>query len=97
MDDTVEWLLKHVPMNNGKVGIWGMSYPGFYTSASVIDSHPAIQAASIQAPMANLFLGDDAYHNGAFMLAEQFSVYSNFFRPREAGPEFPSSKIGQFF
>jgi putative CocE/NonD family hydrolase len=97
MDDTVEWLLKHVPMNNGKVGIWGMSYPGFYTSASVIDSHPAIQAASIQAPMTNLFLGDDAYHNGAFMLAEQFSVYSNFFRPREAGLEFPSSKIGQFF
>ncbi len=95
--DTVEWLLKHVPSNNGKVGIWGMSYPGFYTSASIIDSHPAIKAASIQAPMTNLFLGDDAYHNGVFQLAEQFSVYAGFFKPRDTGLEFPSSKIGPFF
>ena len=49
--DTVEWLLKNVPNNNGKVGIWGISYPGFYTSASIIDSHPAIKAASPEAPM----------------------------------------------
>ena len=97
MDDTVDWLLKHVPANNGRVGIWGMSYPGFYTSASVIDSHSAIKAASIQAPMTNLFLGDDAYHNGVFQLAEQFSVYANFFRPRGTGLEFPSTKIGRFF
>lgn len=97
MDDTVAWLLKNVRPNNGKVGIWGMSYPGFYTSASIIDSHPAIRAASIQAPMTNLFLGDDAYHNGAFMLAEQFQIYANFFRPRLAGLEFPSSKIGSFY
>ncbi len=97
MYDTVEWLLKNVPLNNGKVGIWGMSYPGFYTSASIIDSHPAIKAASIQAPMTNLFLGDDAYHNGVFMLAEQFQVYANFFKPRANGPEFPSSKIGSYF
>ena len=67
--DTVEFLLKHVPNNNGKVGIWGISYPGFYTSASIIDSHPAIAAASPQAPMTDLFLGDDAYHGGAFMLS----------------------------
>ncbi|MGD0134783.1 MAG: CocE/NonD family hydrolase [Bryobacteraceae bacterium] len=67
MFDTVEWLLKNVRSNNGKVGIWGMSYPGFYTSASIIDSHPAIKAASPQAPMTTLFLGDDSYHNGAFM------------------------------
>ena len=93
----MDWLLKNVPPNNGKVGLWGMSYPGFYTSASVIDSHPAIKAASIQAPITNLFLGDDAYHNGAFMLAEQFSVYSNFFKPRDAALEFPSLKIGNFF
>ncbi len=97
MDDAVEWLLKNVPSNNGKVGIWGMSYPGFYTSASIIDSHPAIKAVSIQAPMTNLFLGDDAYHNAVFQLVEQFSVYSNFFKPRDAGPQYPSAKIGRFF
>jgi hypothetical protein len=67
--DTIEFLLKHVENNNGKVGIWGISYPGFYTSASIVDSHPALVAASPQAPMTDLFLGDDAYHGGAFMLA----------------------------
>ena len=97
MHDTVEWLLKNVPSNNGRVGIWGMSYPGFYASASIIDSHPAIKAASTQAPMTNLFFGDDAYHNGVFMLAAQFQVYANYFKPRESGPEFPSPKIGSFF
>ncbi len=76
--DTVEYLLKHVPNNNGKVGIWGISYPGFYTSASIIDSHPAIKAASPQAPMTNLFMGDDAYHGGAFMLAANFGFYTAF-------------------
>ncbi len=81
MYDTVEWLLKHVPYNNGKVGIWGISYPGFFTSSSIIDSHPAIKAASPEAPMTNLFNTDDAYHNGAFMLAANFGFY-NFFRPQ---------------
>ena len=79
--DTVEWLLKNVANQNGRVGIWGISYPGFYTSASIIDSHPAIKAASPQAPMTDLFMGDDAYHNGAFMLAANFGFYTGF-RPR---------------
>jgi putative CocE/NonD family hydrolase len=78
MFDTVEWLLKNVAGNNGKVGIWGISYPGFYTSASVIDSHPAIKAASPQAPVTDLYMGDDAYHGGAFMLAANFGFYSAF-------------------
>lgn len=78
MYDTVEWLLKNVAGNNGKVGIYGTSYPGFYTSASVIDSHPAIKAASPQAPMVDLFMGDDAYHGGAFLLAANFGFYANF-------------------
>ena len=64
--DTIDYLLKHVPNNNGKVGIWGISYPGFYTSASMIDSHPALKACSPQAPMTDLFMGDDGYHGGAF-------------------------------
>jgi putative CocE/NonD family hydrolase len=85
--DTVEWLLKNVPNNNGRVGIWGISYPGFYTSASIIDSHPAIKAASPEAPMTDLFMGDDAYHGGAFMLLANFDFY-NFFKPR-AEPSLP--------
>ena len=58
---------KHVPNDDGKVGIWGISYPGFYTSSSIIDSHPALKAASPQAPMTDLFFSDNGYHGGAFM------------------------------
>ncbi len=76
--DTIDFLLKNVANNNGKVGIWGISYPGFYTSASIIDSHPALVAASPQAPMTNLFLGDDTYHGGAFMLSANFGFYVSF-------------------
>jgi hypothetical protein len=78
MHDTVDWLLKHVPGNNGNVGILGISYGGFYTSSSIIDSHPAIKAASPQAPIADLFMNDDSYHGGAFMLAANFDFYSAF-------------------
>lgn len=76
--DTIEFLLKHLDNHNGKVGIWGISYPGFYTSASIIDSHPALKAASPQAPMTDLFFTDDAYHGGAFMLAANFGFYTSF-------------------
>src|SRR6204780_1866118 len=79
--DTVEFLLKNVPNNNGKVGIWGISYPGFFSSGSIIDSHPAIAAASPQAPMTDLFRGDDSYHGGAFMLSATFGFYAPF-RPQ---------------
>jgi len=78
MHDTVTWLLKNIPNNNGKVGILGISYPGFYTAASIIDSHPAIKAASPQAPIADLYLGDDSYHGGAFKLAGNFDFYAAF-------------------
>ncbi len=85
--DTIDWLLKNVPNNNGNAGIWGISYPGFFTSASIIDSHPALKAASPQAPMTDLFMGDDAYHGGAFMLAANFGFYSQF-KPQE-NPQLP--------
>jgi uncharacterized protein len=78
MFDTVEWLLKNVPNNNGRVGIWGNSYPGFFVSASIIDGHPAIKAASPQAPVTDLYMGDDSYHNGAFMLAANYGFYTFF-------------------
>ena len=91
--DTIDYLLKHVPNNNGKVGIWGISYPGFYTSASMIDANPALVAASPQAPMTNLFLGaDDAYHGGTFMLDANFGFYVFFHpqtQPQEPKPEVP--------
>jgi len=92
--DTIEWLLKNVPNNNGNAGIWGISYPGFFTSASIIDSHPALKAASPQAPMTNLFMGDDAYHGGAFMLAANFGFYS-FFKPQE-NPQLPPKTRPEF-
>jgi uncharacterized protein len=76
--DTIEFLLKHVPNHNGRVGLWGISYPGFYVTAGIIDSHPAIKAASPQAPMNDLFMGDDTFHNGAFMLAANFGFYTTF-------------------
>src|SRR5208282_3239250 len=87
LHDTIDWLLKNVPNNNGNAGIWGISYNGFFTSASIIDSHPALKAASPQAPMTDLFMGDDAYHGGAFMLAANFGFYS-FFKPQE-NPQLP--------
>ncbi len=86
--DTIDWLLENIPNNNSKAGIWGISYPGFFTSASMIDTHPALKAASPQAPMTDLFRGDDAYHGGAFMLAANFGFYA-FFRP-QANPELPA-------
>ena len=89
--DTIDFLLKHVANNNGKVGIWGISYPGFYTSASMIDSHPALVAASPQAPMTDLFMGDDGYHGGAFMLSANFGFYA-FFRP-QAEPTIPKPTV----
>ena len=82
MYDTVQWLLDHVPGHNGRLGIWGISYPGFYTSASIIDSHPAIKAASPQAPIADMYMGDDSYHGGAFMLPHNYS-FLTFFKSQD--------------
>jgi putative CocE/NonD family hydrolase len=83
MYDTVDWLLKNVPANNGKVGIQGISYPGFYTAASIVDNHPAIKAASPQAPVTDLWMGDDAYHGGTFMLSANHGFYAPFFKPQQ--------------
>jgi len=94
MYDTIDWLLKNSPNNNGNAGIWGISYPGFFTSASIIDSHPALKAASPQAPMTDLFMGDDAYHGGAFMLAANFNFYSSF-KPQE-NPQLPPKTFVPF-
>jgi uncharacterized protein len=75
--DTIEWLLSNVPNNNGRVGQWGISYPGFYTSAGAIDSHPALKAISPQAPIADWFF-DDFHRNGAFVLTMGVNFFSSF-------------------
>ena len=76
--DTVDWLVKNVPKNNGNVGIYGISYPGFYSTMGIIASHPAIKAVSPQAPVTAWFMGDDFHHNGAFFLLDCFSFYYSF-------------------
>ena len=73
--DTIDWLVKNVPNNNGNVGVFGISYPGFYTSMAMIDSHPALKAASPQAPVTDWFIGDDINHNGAFFLSQNFNFF----------------------
>ncbi|MFZ0178296.1 MAG: CocE/NonD family hydrolase [Candidatus Dormiibacterota bacterium] len=83
--DSVEWLLRNVANHNGRVGIWGISYDGFFAIAGIIDTHPAIKAASPQAPVADLFLDDDWYHNGAFQLAKNFEGGTGF-KPEAGAP-----------
>ena len=73
--DTIEWLLKNVANHNGRVGMYGISYPGFYTSAGSIDSHPALKACSPQAPVGDWFRGDDIHHNGALFLTQNFYFF----------------------
>jgi putative CocE/NonD family hydrolase len=80
--DTIEWLLQNVTGNNGKVGIMGISYPGFYATASLPTAHPALKAVSPQAPVTDEFIGDDARHNGAFFLLDNFSFTNYFDVPR---------------
>jgi uncharacterized protein len=88
--DTIDWLIKNVPNNNGKVGLYGISYPGFYASAGLINAHPALVAVSPQAPIADLYMGDDAYHNGAFFLIANFSFYTDF--NKQHNPELPGGE-----
>jgi putative CocE/NonD family hydrolase len=64
--DTIEWLLKSVPHLNGRVGMLGISYPGFLVNAAMVEPHPALKAASPQAPMVDTWMGDDFFHQGAF-------------------------------
>ncbi len=86
--DTIDWLVKNVAGNTGKVGVWGISQPGFYATAAMLSGHPALVAGSPQAPVTDYYLGDDVYHNGAFMLAANFGFYYGF-RPREGDPALP--------
>ncbi|MCB1057456.1 MAG: CocE/NonD family hydrolase, partial [Acidobacteria bacterium] len=90
--DTIEWLVGHVPRNNGKAGLWGISYPGFYSSAGAVDSHPALKAVSPQAPIADWFW-DDMHRHGAFILPLAFNFFSRFGQPR---PEPTDKPVDRF-
>ena len=83
--DAVEWLVKNIKNNNGRAGLYGISYPGFYATASLPNAHPAIKAVSPQAPVTDEFIGDDANHNGAFFLLDNFS-FMNYFGKERNGP-----------
>jgi putative CocE/NonD family hydrolase len=80
--DTVDWLIKNLPNHNGRVGVWGISYPGFYTSMAGIDNHPAVKAISPQAPVSDWFTGDDMHHNGAVFLAQNYRFFARFGQQR---------------
>lgn len=101
--DTIEWLVTNIQQNNGRVGQWGISYPGFYTSAGTINSHPALKAASPQAPIADWFW-DDMHRNGAFNVQLATTFFSSFgkSRPeptveRASGLDFGTDDAYQFF
>ena len=90
--DTIDWLVKNVANNNGRVGMWGVSYNGFYAAYGLMKSHPALKAVSPQAPMGDVGNGDDSYHNGAFFLAANFGFYTGF-PPRGPEPSRPIRRI----
>ena len=83
--DTVDWLERHVANHNGKVGLYGTSYRGFFTCMGMIDAHPAIKAASPRRPIVDWFMGDDWHHNGALILCHAFNYIPYVGKPR-AGP-----------
>src|SRR5205807_8336430 len=76
--DTIEWLIRHVAPNNGRVGLWGISYVAWYTTMGIIEPHPALKAASPQATTGDLFVGDDFHLNGAFdLMSVTWAHYMN--------------------
>ncbi len=102
--DTVEWLITNIANNNGKVGMYGVSYPGFYAVMGSINAHPAMVCTSPQAPISDWFLWDDMHHNGAFTLPLCFNFFQSFGQERP-GPtttraprlEYPSDDAYHFF
>jgi uncharacterized protein len=74
--DAIDWIIKNIPGNNGKVGVFGISYPGFYSTMAAASNHPALKAVSPQAPVTNWFIGDDFHHKGVFFQMDAFDFYS---------------------
>jgi putative CocE/NonD family hydrolase len=76
--DTIDWMVKNLENNNGKVGVFGISYPGFYSNMASLSGHPALNAVSPEAPVTDWFVGDDFHHNGAFFQLDAFAFYLGF-------------------
>jgi uncharacterized protein len=102
--DAIDWLVKNLPNNNGRVGVFGISYPGFYSTMAAMSGHPALKAVSPQAPVTDWFMGDDFHHNGAFFQMDGFAFYSSFGKPRPkpttVGPtgfEYPTRDNYKFY
>ncbi|MBS1652033.1 MAG: CocE/NonD family hydrolase [Bacteroidetes bacterium] len=91
--DTIDWLIKHTQNNNGNVGVFGISYPGFYSTMAALSNHPALKAVSPQAPVTDWFIGDDFHHNGAFALMDGFNFYYSFGKNRPK----PTTEQAPFF
>lgn len=80
--DAIDWMINNLPGNNKRVGVFGISYPGFYSTMAALSGHPALKAVSPQAPVTDWFQGDDFHHNGVFFLMDGFGFYSGFGLPR---------------
>ena len=94
--DTIEWMLKNVPGNNGRAGILGISYGGWLTTMALLDPHPALKAASEQASPADMFLGDDFHHNGAFRLSYGFEYAALLETAKETNTNFEFDRADTF-
>ena len=96
--DAIDWLVKNIPDNNGNVGVFGISYPGFYSTMAAASNHPALKAVSPQAPVTNWFIGDDFHHKGAFFQMDAFDFYSalgfGFGQPHPAPTSIPARSVG---
>jgi putative CocE/NonD family hydrolase len=91
--DTIEWLLENIPNHNGRVGQWGISYPGFQTVMGMVDAHPALVASSPQASPSDMWIGDDFHHNGAFRLMYTFGWLAHNAQTRSGTTE---QQVGRF-
>lgn len=91
--DAVDWLVKNIPGNNGNVGVFGTSYPGFYSTEAALSGHPAVKAVSPQAPVTDWFIGDDFHHKGVFFAMDGFSFYPTFGKPHPV----PTKNYGNGF
>ena len=91
--DVIDWMLKNIPGNNGNVGVFGTSYPGFYSTEAALSNHPALKAVSPQAPVTDWFIGDDFHHKGVFFAMDGFSFYSTFGKPHPV----PTQDYGEGF
>lgn len=97
-NDTIDWLIKNIPNNNGRVGILGISYPGWLTTLTLIEPHPSLKAVSPQASVCDMFIGDDFYHKGAFRLSPSFEFVAVMERSKGFTPfNFPKDDIYEWF